>query len=62
MMSLSSVNADAQFGNLLNNALVKLGVDEFNLKAVGKGSHEPVADNSTEEGRAKNRRVEFIKR
>ena len=62
MMSLSSVNADAQFGNLLNNALVKLGVDEFNLKAVGKGSHEPVADNSTEEGRAQNRRVEFIKR
>lgn len=44
------------------NALVKLGVDEFNLKAVGKGSHEPVADNSTEEGRVKNRRVEFIKR
>ena len=42
--------------------LVKLGVDEFNLKAVGKGSHEPVADNKTEEGRAKNRRVEFIKR
>ena len=43
-------------------ALEGLGVDGFNLKAVGKGSHEPVADNSTEEGRAKNRRVEFIKR
>jgi len=43
-------------------ALVKLGVDEWNLKAVGKGSHEPVADNKTEEGRAKNRRVEFIKK
>ena len=42
--------------------LVKMGVDEFNLKATGKGSHEPVADNKTEEGRAKNRRVEFIKR
>ena len=42
--------------------LVKLGVDEWNLRAVGKGSHEPVADNSTEEGRAKNRRVEFIKK
>ncbi len=42
--------------------LVKMGVDEFNLKANGKGSHEPVADNGTEEGRAKNRRVEFIKR
>ena len=24
--------------------LVKFGVDEFNLKAVGKGSHEPIAD------------------
>ena len=43
-------------------ALVKLGVDEWNLRAVGKGSHEPVADNSTEAGRAKNRRVEFIKK
>ena len=43
-------------------ALVKLGVDEWNLRAVGKGSHEPVADNKTEAGRAKNRRVEFIKK
>lgn len=42
--------------------LVKLGVDEWNLRAVGKGSHEPIADNSTDEGRAKNRRVEFIKK
>lgn len=43
-------------------ALEGLGVDGFNLRAVGKGSHEPVADNSTEAGRAKNRRVEFIKK
>lgn len=43
-------------------ALEGQGVDPFNLRPVGKGSHEPVADNSTEEGRAKNRRVEFIKR
>lgn len=42
--------------------LVKLGVDEWNLRAVGKGSHEPVADNKTEEGRAQNRRVEFIRK
>ena len=43
-------------------ALEGMGVDPFNLRAVGKGSHEPVADNNTDEGRAKNRRVEFIKK
>lgn len=43
-------------------ALEELGVDGFNLKPVGKGSHEPVADNKTEEGRAKNRRVVFVKK
>jgi len=43
-------------------ALEGLGVDGFNLKAVGKGSHEPVADNKTDAGRAKNRRVVFVKR
>jgi len=43
-------------------ALEALGCDGFNLRAVGKGSHEPVADNGTEAGRAKNRRVEFIKK
>ncbi len=43
-------------------ALESLGVDGFNLKAVGKGSHEPVADNGTEAGRAKNRRGECRKK
>ena len=43
-------------------ALEGMGVDGFNLRAVGKGSHEPIADNGSEEGRAKNRRVEFIKK
>ena len=43
-------------------ALESLGCDPFNMRAVGKGSHEPVADNGSEAGRAKNRRVEFIKK
>ena len=43
-------------------ALEGMGVDGFNLRAVGKGAHEPVADNKTEAGRAKNRRVVFVKK
>jgi len=43
-------------------ALVANGISQDRLTAVGKGSHEPIADNSTDEGKAKNRRVEFVKK
>jgi outer membrane protein OmpA-like peptidoglycan-associated protein len=41
--------------------LVKDGIDAASLTAKGYGSSRPLADNSTPEGRAHNRRVEFRK-
>jgi OmpA-OmpF porin, OOP family len=38
------------------------GVDRTRLNAAGLGDTKPVQDNATEEGRAKNRRVELVKR
>lgn len=37
-----------------------LGVNPSRLSAVAYGEHRPVADNSTEEGRALNRRIEIV--
>ena len=44
------------------NALVKQGIAQSRLTPVGKGSHSPIASNDSSEGRAKNRRVEFVKK
>jgi outer membrane protein OmpA-like peptidoglycan-associated protein len=41
--------------------LAQHGVDRSRLTAVGLGDSKPVADNSSEEGKAKNRRVELVK-
>jgi OmpA-OmpF porin, OOP family len=41
-------------------ALVAMGVDCKRLLPVGFGGNKPIADNSTSEGIAKNRRVNFV--
>lgn len=54
-MQLSRARAEA-----VVNYLVGKDIDPLRLTAVGFGDTQPVTDNKNEEGRMKNRRVEFI--
>ena len=44
----------------VSDYLVTKNVTAGRLVKMGKGENDPLADNSTEEGRAQNRRVEFV--
>ena len=51
-VTLSDARANGVFAEL-----AKLGTDAGRMSAKGYGEEHPVADNTTEEGRAKNRRI-----
>jgi len=51
---LSEERADA-----VKQFMVDAGIDESRIETRGAGSDEPIADNKTEAGRSKNRRIEF---
>lgn len=54
--TLSAARARSVLG-----ALVGLGIDPARLQSKGFGQDKPLADNASEDGRAKNRRVELVK-
>lgn len=53
-LRLSEARAQA-----VTDYLIKLGLDNNQFASKGYGPNQPIADNSTEEGRAQNRRIEF---
>jgi OmpA-OmpF porin, OOP family len=55
-LKLSADRADA-----VVKAIAGRGVDAKRLKPAGVGPYSPETSNATEEGRAKNRRVELVK-
>ncbi len=55
-LTLSQQRSDA-----VKNQLVKMGIDASRLTSKGFGDTKPVSGNNTLEGKANNRRVEFIK-
>ena len=55
-MKLSQQRADS-----VKSILVELGIEESRLSSKGYGESKPISDNNTQEGKANNRRVEFVK-
>lgn len=45
--------------NAVKSYLTNKGVPSENIEALGMGETQPIGDNNTADGRAKNRRVEF---
>jgi len=48
--------------NSVLNALIADGIDKTRLSAIGFGSEKPLVDNNSDENKAKNRRVELVKK
>ncbi|MDX2302247.1 MAG: OmpA family protein [Microscillaceae bacterium] len=55
-----NVTLSQQRAENVKNQLIQRGIDSKKLITKGEGQNKPVADNNTEAGRSKNRRVEII--
>ena len=54
----SNLKLSQRRAETVRNVIISMGVEANRLTAIGKGDREPKADNSNEEGRLMNRRVE----
>lgn len=55
----ANIHLSLNRANAVTAKLVELGVDGAMLSGKGYGQDKPIADNATEEGRARNRRMQF---
>lgn len=55
-----NLNLSRQRANSVASILIGAGVPSYRIVAVGRGEDQPIASNLTPEGRAQNRRVEFV--
>ena len=46
--------------NSVRQEMMNRGIDPTRIEAEGRGESEPIVPNTSDENRAKNRRVEFI--
>ena len=58
----SNKTLSEQRAKAILDAVVNQGIAANRMAAIGWGQDKPVADNRTEDGRAKNRRVEIVKK
>lgn len=56
-----NLNLSKQRAETVKNELIKNGIAENRLKSNGFGQENPIADNTTDSGKAQNRRVELVK-
>ena len=56
----TNMNLSEQRARSIKESLIKFGIQEYRLEVKGMGESEPIDTNATLEGRANNRRVEFI--
>jgi len=52
--------AQARADSVRQYLIDKFGIEKSRITAVGYGPNRPIADNETDEGRQKNRRVEAV--
>lgn len=57
----SNVKLSKERALTVKNQIIKAGIEPKRLRSNGYGQNNPIADNNTEEGKAKNRRVELVR-